>query len=267
MEQPKRKNNIPPQQILKLLSLVKQNRLILNPPGEEGSNDAVKKRELWRAISSEVNASDPLFDQRTPEELRKKWNDMRHLAMKYIRTTLCDGEPPPKKPPYFEQVMDIISEKKGQSLSVPRMILYLDDFSSSEGEPNPSAPATTINESFHDKPQKSEPVLALSSPNSNSNTEPSPSTSAGQSPCGKEGLQSMTESSPLILNSYSVPGHSEEELAALGRRRNKRKLSEAEKEEQEAWIAYLKAKTEESRAKLRNLDLQAEVLRRQLGIN
>ncbi|GFR62711.1 hypothetical protein ElyMa_001878100 [Elysia marginata] len=87
-------------------------------PCPEVSN--LQKKKLWVSFAKEINAMDPLFEPRTGDELRKKWNDLKCYAVRYTRAkNIGDGRPPLKPPPYYDEIMDIAFNKNGLVYSVP----------------------------------------------------------------------------------------------------------------------------------------------------
>ncbi|GFN83286.1 myb-related transcription partner of profilin [Plakobranchus ocellatus] len=116
---------MPAHQVLNLISLVKENLPRLDGRFKGAGLGEVtnsQKRELWNGIAAQIHAMDPTFEKRSGDEYRKKWNDLRHQAMRY-RTALnaTGGGPPPKQPPFYEEIMDAIAERKALLFGVPEI--------------------------------------------------------------------------------------------------------------------------------------------------
>ncbi|GFO31847.1 myb-related transcription partner of profilin [Plakobranchus ocellatus] len=116
---------MPAHQVLNLISLVKENLPQLDGRFKGAGLGEVtnsQKRELWNEIAAQIHARDPTFEKRLGDEYRKKWNDLRHQAMRF-RTALnaTGGGPPPKQPPFYEEIMDAIAERKALLFGVPEI--------------------------------------------------------------------------------------------------------------------------------------------------
>lgn len=107
-----RKPNFTEAEVCCMLEMFNANKAVLNSKRVDSATNAYKQR-IWQYISDCVNRVPNSCGKRTPADLKKKWTDIKFLAMK-TWIARCDaitqGKSPPKESTFMQKVISIVIE-------------------------------------------------------------------------------------------------------------------------------------------------------------